>query len=235
MSMPEVSSWSCKAEQIAALTDEWQLLGKLPGDENSGTRNNQFESLVYEGIAERKTLPITIDGQVRGSQIFYRLAPRVGPFPAEPPSGSPEALRCCYPCRQGEPCRYPCECAECQAAYAAGAIVPAGVTVEPEAVAQAAETIRPQLSALADETLKCSILEEAVSTKERERKAAVDALETSRLLAGRLADALVAAKSLAEWVLDHPAGQPMGVTLPGMAADLLPTIEAALHAAGRRS
>lgn len=82
---PIQSSWPCKAEQIVALTDEWQTLQQLPGD-GSALVELQYEHLALEGIAERAFDELT-------EEVAYRLAPRVGPFPVEPAPENPEAMQ----------------------------------------------------------------------------------------------------------------------------------------------
>lgn len=63
---------------VAALSPTyWTQLAKLPGDANSGTRANEYETLVALGVAERKVEPIYFDnGQPRGSHLFFRLVER---------------------------------------------------------------------------------------------------------------------------------------------------------------
>jgi hypothetical protein len=66
------------AAHVAALSPNyWTQLDVLPGDPNSGTRMNEYETLVALGIAERKVEPIFFDnGRPRGSHAFFRLVDR---------------------------------------------------------------------------------------------------------------------------------------------------------------
>jgi hypothetical protein len=67
----------CKAEQVAALTAEWQRRADLPGSEDRATKRAQYDALVAEGIAERQVCPVVIAGKPWGSNAYYRLAHRV--------------------------------------------------------------------------------------------------------------------------------------------------------------
>lgn len=65
-------------EQALALSPEWISVIDLPGDPNSGTRCNEYDTLVYFGLAERRSETIySTNGLPCGVKVYYRLDSRV--------------------------------------------------------------------------------------------------------------------------------------------------------------
>lgn len=59
---------------LAALKfDAFAPLADLPGNENSGTRFNEYETLVAEGLAELRVVPLFTNGVASGCRHLFRL------------------------------------------------------------------------------------------------------------------------------------------------------------------
>jgi len=59
---------------LAALKfDVFAPLADLPGNENSGSRFNEYETLVAEGLAELRVVPLFINGVAAGCRHLFRL------------------------------------------------------------------------------------------------------------------------------------------------------------------
>lgn len=61
-------------EQALALTSEWVSVSDLPGDTNSGSRCTEYDTLVYFGLAERKSETVYASGLPCGVKVFYRMS-----------------------------------------------------------------------------------------------------------------------------------------------------------------